>query len=112
MLRKRILRAPIVLALLVVLVLSLFACELPDLGITPPENPPCTDHVDSNGDGTCDTEGCGESVAPAPCSHADSDGDGRCDSCGEEYEAPLPEGTIRLIENGSPRFQFVIQSGL
>lgn len=71
---------------------------------------PCTNHVDTDGDGFCDNEGCDEAVkvvctthtdadknglcdtcgvtvqASACDNHADNDGDGKCDSCGAYYD--------------------------
>ena len=78
--RRRIL-LPLLLALLLALVFTLFSCVNP----TPPS---CTSHTDGNGDGVCDTVGCNASVAPTPptCTeHRDADGDGVCDTvgCGE-----------------------------
>ena len=67
----------------------------------------CTKHVDKDGDGKCDTEGCNETVkvvckkhvdadknlkcdncgAQLKCSdHTDLDGDGICNNCGERYD--------------------------
>lgn len=45
----------------------------------------CTSHVDANGDGVCDNEGCNETVSGggAGCtSHVDANGDGICDTAG------------------------------
>ena len=47
----------------------------------------CTAHVDKNGDGICDTAGCGAPVKPEACkNHVDNNGDGICDTvgCGEK----------------------------
>ena len=59
-----------ILALLVVLsMVFCFAACGPEETPTP-ENPTCTDHVDADGNGICDTPGCGASVkgeyAPTP----------------------------------------------
>ena len=56
---------------------SLAACQ------TPTENAPCTEHVDTDGNGKCDS--CGESVEATPCTHRDANDDGKCDSCGASY---------------------------
>ena len=55
---------------------SLAACQ------TPTETP-CTEHVDTDGNGKCDS--CGESVEADPCTHRDANDDGKCDSCGASY---------------------------
>ena len=52
---------PLLLALLLALVFALFSCDLPSPTPTPPV---CTDHVDTNGDGVCDTPGCYEGLKP------------------------------------------------
>ena len=58
-----------------------------------PTPPPCTEHKDADGNGICDTEGCGETVAPVCTEHKDSDGDGICDTegCGEAVEPVCTE---------------------
>ena len=59
--------------------------------------PPCTDHVDENGDGKCDN--CGEELPKPPCTdHVDANGDGKCDNCGEDL--PKPPCTDHVDENG------------
>ena len=53
----------------------------------------CTEHKDENGDGICDTEGCGETVEKKPSPSADS----------------LNEnGEVYLFKAGVPTFQFVV----
>ncbi|MBQ4070877.1 MAG: hypothetical protein IJD51_00485 [Clostridia bacterium] len=49
------------LVLLLSVLSALSACTEPDEG---DGGTPCTSHVDNNGDGVCDSEGCDESVAP------------------------------------------------
>ena len=82
------------------------------------EEPPvaCTNHVDANHDGKCDTADCGASVAvnhvdknqdsycdgcgaampKAPsdndCDHYDDNGDGKCDDCDEPMDLGCDEG--------------------
>ena len=50
----------------------------------------CTKHVDNNGDGICDTKGCGAEVKDegTNCTtHTDSNTDGKCDTCGATVES-------------------------
>ena len=42
---------------------------------------PCTNHVDTDGDGYCDNEGCDEAVQKQCTTHTDSDNNGLCDVC-------------------------------
>lgn len=49
--------------LAVAMLFSFVACGTPEPDDEPEE---CTTHVDNNGDGICDTEGCGAAVEPAP----------------------------------------------
>lgn len=74
------LKRTIVLLLSLVLMLCT-AATMVACGDTPTP-PACTEHVDSNGDGICDTEGCGASVAPACTEHVDANDDGVCDTPG------------------------------
>ena len=55
--------------------------------------PACTEHIDSNGDGVCDTEGCGEAVESNPDTTADVFNE---------------NGELILFKDGTPTFQFVI----
>ena len=48
---------------------------------------PCTKHVDNDGDGVCDTEGCNEPVKKVCTSHVDSDNNLLCDTCGATVAA-------------------------
>ena len=43
---------------------------------------PCTSHVDNDGDGLCDNEGCDEPVKKTCTAHVDADNNGACDNCG------------------------------
>ena len=50
-------------------------------GASVPVTPPvCTEHVDEDGDGFCDSEGCTEEVETV-CTHEDEDEDDVCDLC-------------------------------
>ena len=56
-----------------------------------PDDKPCDDHVDADGDGSCDN--CGAAVTPdEPCTdHVDENDDGKCDNCGEDMpDEPTP----------------------
>ena len=56
-----------------------------------PDDKPCDDHVDADGDGSCDN--CGAAVTPdEPCTdHVDDNDDGKCDNCGEDMpDEPTP----------------------
>lgn len=56
-----------------------------------PDDKPCDEHVDADGDGTCDN--CGAAVTPdEPCTdHVDENDDGKCDNCGEDMpDEPTP----------------------
>ena len=59
-------------------------------GVTPPAE--CTEQKDNDGDGICDTEGCGEAVEPAPTPDA-----------GLYNE----NGELILFKDGAPTFSFV-----
>ena len=61
-------------------------------GETPTE---CTEHKDENGDGICDTEGCGKAVETKPTPSADVFNE---------------NGELYLFKSGVPTFQFVIGS--
>lgn len=54
---KRILALLLALSLFAGVLFSLASCGTPE-----PEDEECTSHVDNNGDGICDTEGCGKTV--------------------------------------------------
>ena len=47
----------------------------------------CTNHVDNNGDGVCDTEGCNEPVKTVCVDHVDANKDLKCDKCGATVKA-------------------------
>ena len=53
----------------------------------------CTEHNDGNGDGICDTEGCGASVEVPP-----------------SLDAFNENGELYLFKNGAPTFRFVLGS--
>ena len=53
----------------------------------------CTEHKDENGDGICDTEGCGKTVENKPDASADSFNE---------------NGEVYLFKGGVPTFQFVL----
>ena len=76
-----------------------------------PPAPECTEHVDANTDGKCDT--CGATVeipAPECTEHTDANTDGKCDKCGAAVE--IPETVIKLIEDGVANFNFVFGAGI
>ncbi|MBQ8371694.1 MAG: redoxin domain-containing protein [Clostridia bacterium] len=87
---KKLLALLLALTMLSAVVLQLVGCT----GGNDDENDggggtPCTDHVDNDGDGVCDTEGCDATVEPDgsgggdPCTdHVDNNGDGVCDTEG------------------------------
>ena len=71
------------LLLALVMLFGTVALTLTSCGEEPPAA--CTNHVDNDGDGVCDTEGCNEPVAPEACTnHVDSTNDAYCDNCGAE----------------------------
>ena len=72
----KLLKALILILLSLTIVFSLSACSDGDNT--------CTEHIDANEDGICDTEGCGATVEPAP------------------------QEDIVLIENGVANFQIVL----
>ena len=53
----------------------------------------CTEHKDENGDGICDTEGCGKPVEAKPDVNADAFNE---------------NGELYLFKDGKPTFQFVL----
>lgn len=69
-----------IFCLLVALVM-LFGTIAMTLTSCGPVEEPCTNHVDADGDGVCDTEGCDVEVA---CEHVDADNSAACDKCGAE----------------------------
>lgn len=86
--------ALIVVALM--LMTTLASCELLDsiLGAFNP-TPPCTEHVDADGDKLCDK--CGakiEDEEPPHTEHVDENNDGKCDVCGKE----IPSGAVLVEE--------------
>ena len=81
----RILSLLLSLMLILGTVLTFVSC-----GETIPEA--CTEHKDGNGDGICDTEGCGATVE-APETSADAFNE---------------NGELYLFKNGTPTFQFVL----
>ena len=58
-----------------------------------PEQTECTEHSDANGDGICDTEGCGKRAEPTPPS---------------SNEHLNENGELILFKNGVPTFRFVL----
>lgn len=79
------------------LMTMLASCDVVDqiLGWLDPTIPPCTEHVDSDGDGICDA--CGADVGskdPSHTQHVDADGNGICDVCGEKVSAPEPDAVL------------------
>lgn len=74
-------------------VLLLISVMLAFVGCTEPANTECKEHIDNNGDGICDTEGCTVAVEPAP-SPAD--------------DVFNSDGELILFKNGVPTFQFVV----
>ena len=75
------------------LALSFVGCGA---GTLPPE---CTEHKDENGDGVCDTEGCGATVEPTVTPPASTD-------------AFNENGELYLFKAGAPTFKFVIGSDM
>ena len=71
----------VVLCLIVILTITLFACN-------PDTNKECTEHVDKNNDYICDV--C-EKELEKPCTqHIDENTDYLCDVCGAEIDRPNP----------------------
>ena len=64
-------------------VLMVFSC-VAVLASCGGDNTACTNHVDANHDGKCDTEGCSQTLTVV---HKDNNGDGKCDACGATVEA-------------------------
>ncbi|MBQ4070876.1 MAG: TlpA family protein disulfide reductase [Clostridia bacterium] len=75
----------------------LVLCALPLASCGSDDDTPCTSHVDANGDGVCDKEGCGASMGTGTCqNHVDLNGDGVCDREGcNEPVAPAPAGKTK-----------------
>lgn len=79
--------------------------------------PVCKSHSDYDGDGVCDSIGCGELVntepddtqpQETPCEKCtDSDNNLMCDLCGKEIPA-APQG-VTLIKDGNVRFSLLIE---
>ena len=88
---KKLLLIILSLSLIITALFAFTAC-----GVTPPG---CTEHTDADGDGICDTEGCGESVEATPG--------------GEEANKYFNEnGELILYRDGEPTFHFVKGAGL
>ncbi len=83
----------------IIAVLCVIACVIALVACTPE----CTEHVDVDGNGTCDN--CGEAVEnnPAPeCTHADRNLDEKCDLCGED----------RPINDGKETYSVYVSNGI
>ena len=78
----------ILLSFILTLALMLASC-----GGTPTTE--CTEHIDADGDGICDTAGCGTAVEKKPDVNSDMFNE---------------SGELYLFKNGSPTFQFVLGS--
>lgn len=77
---KRLLAFMLTLVMITLAVAPLSACGNID------DEDSCTNHVDNDGDGKCDNDGCDATVETGKCtSHVDSNGDGWCDNngCGQ-----------------------------
>ena len=68
----------------------------------------CTEHIDADSNGKCDTCGADVEVNVPPCTeHTDANSDGKCDTCGTAVE-PVSDGTLELVKDSVPTFQIVI----
>ncbi len=87
---KKILSLILSFALVMALSLALFSCG----------DEKCTSHIDNNGDGICDNEGCGETVDEpgVNCVHTDADQDGVCDLCGVTDGLERTEYTVTVVD--------------
>ncbi len=83
---KRIIALLLSLMLAIGVMLALASCG----GNNPPEPTGCTEHKDENGDGICDTEGCGENVTVDVSQFLNENGE------------------LILFKDGAPTFKFVI----
>lgn len=92
-------KATRIIALLLSLMLTLGVCfALASCGTPEPDDDgedECTMHTDENGDGVCDTEGCGATVTPAPT------------PSGDQFNE---KGELMLFKGGAPTFQIVLGS--
>ena len=98
---KKLFALLVVFSLCIGALLVLASCDAPE----GPATTPCTEHVDNDGDGVCDTEGCNEPVepkAPSCTEHVDNDGDGVCDTegCNESVEPETPPCTEHVDNDG------------
>ncbi len=82
-----------------VMIFALTAC-----GIT---SPSCQKHIDENGDGICDNEGCGESMKSPGAPEEPSEPEEPKD----DSEYLNERGELILYKNGIPTFQFVVGLG-
>ena len=90
----------------ITLALLIFVCSLfafASCGVTPPA---CTEHTDADGDGICDTEGCGEPVEATP------DDSGNNGNSGNNSDYFNENGELVLYRDGVPTFTFVKGTGL
>ena len=83
-----------IIALLLVLA-SVFAFAACDL-----IKQPCTNHVDADNDGKCDTCQANMPTTPPACTtHVDSNNDGKCDTCQADMPATPPACTTHTDVN-------------
>ena len=68
---------------------------------------PCAACVDEDKNAKCDV--CSKDVPCTEC--VDENTDGKCDVCGKDVPLPVVNDIV-LIENGTPKFQFVVADGL
>lgn len=83
---RRIIALLLSLMLAIGVTLALAGCG----GTNPPDSTECTEHNDANGDGICDTEGCGENVTVDISQFLNENGE------------------LILFKNGAPTFKFVV----
>jgi len=81
---KKILSLILVLMMALTCLFTFAACQMPQTQ--------CTNHVDANNDGKCDTCQADMPATPPACTtHVDSNTDGKCDTCGATVQGTTPE---------------------
>ena len=110
----------VVLCLIVILTVTLFACQGQDpnssstttttttttTGGNPSTEgePTCTEHVDADGNNKCDN--CDANIAsidPECTQHTDANGDNKCDNCDTDITSVVPECTKHTDANGDEK---------
>lgn len=92
---KKLLLMILSLALSVSVMALVTSCDT-----TPPDNEPCLEHTDLDGNGLCDDCKAEMPIIPT-CEHKDSDYNELCDNCYQPYSVPVDFTLTLLDESGA-----------